>query len=110
MCIGLVSFCCFLVLVIIDLILKIITLFILVKKLRRTIATYIASAIGRLMLYFLGVFNINYKHRKISNRNPDVILSSQSSIIDWVYLYYSYAPKFLWIVKSDDSKSVTKFR
>lgn len=100
------SFGCFLFLAIIDLILNILKSFVFVKKLKRTISTYIASITGRLMLYFLGVFNIYYKHRKISNKNPDIILSSQSSIIDWIYLYYSYAPKFLWIVKSEDSKNV----
>lgn len=87
-------------------ILNLFKMLVLVKKLRRRISTYISSVIGRLMLYLLGVFNLNYKHRKISNRNPDIILSSQSSIIDWIYLYYSYAPKFLWIVKSEDSKRV----
>jgi len=58
------------------------------------------------MLYLLGVLNINYKHRKTSTKNPDLILSSQSSVIDWVYLYYFYAPKFLWIVKSENSQNV----
>ena len=100
------SFCCFLLVVLIDMFLNLLKKLILVKKLRRIISTYLASIIGRLMLYFLGVFIINYKHRKISDKNPDIILSSQSSIIDWVYLYYSYAPKFLWTVKSDNDKSV----
>lgn len=36
---------------------------------------------------------------------PNIIFSSQSSVIDWLVLIKNYSPKFLWIVKSEDSKS-----
>jgi hypothetical protein len=80
--------------------------FVIIKSLQRTISIYLAFITGRILLFLLGVFNINYKHRKNSNSNPDIILSSQSSVIDWAYLYYTYAPKFLWIVRSDDNLNV----
>jgi hypothetical protein len=60
---------------------------------------------SRILLLLLGVYNIPYKFKKhLKNRNPNVIISSQSSIIDWLVLAYNYSPKFLYIAKSKDSK------
>ena len=82
---------------------------IVVKSLKRLTSVYAASLAGKSMLFFLGVYSLNYKYRKHSNKKPDIIINSQSSVIDWVYLIYLYAPKFLWIVKSLDSKNVKEF-
>jgi len=61
---------------------------------------------GKIFLILMGVYRLNYKYNKISEtRTPNIILSSQSSIIDWIILMYNYSPKFLWIVKSPDNQS-----
>ena len=39
------------------------------------------------------------------NRIPNIIFSSQSTIIDWLLLLKNYSPKFLYIVKSNDNKN-----
>ena len=38
-------------------------------------------------------------------RIPNIIFSSQSTIIDWLLLLKNYSPKFLYIVKSNDNKN-----
>lgn len=38
-------------------------------------------------------------------RIPNIIFSSQSTVIDWLMLIHNYAPKFLAIAKSENSKS-----
>lgn len=64
----------------------------------------------RIMLLLLNVYFFPYKKSKHNpDKSPRVIFSSQSSIIDWMILMYSYAPKFLWIVKSEDHTQVLKF-
>ena len=60
----------------------------------------------RLSLILLGVYNIPYKFKKhLKNKNPNIIISSQSSIIDWLVLGFNYNPKFLYIAKSKDNKN-----
>ena len=60
---------------------------------------------SRILLILLGVYNIPYKFKKhYKNKNPNIIISSQSSIIDWLVLAYNYTPKFLYIAKSKDNK------
>ena len=54
----------------------------------------------------LGVYSFNYKYRKIKkNQEPNIIFSSQSSLIDWLILAYNYTPKFLYIAKSEDNNN-----
>ena len=66
----------------------------------------VTSTYYRLSLILLGVYNIPYKFKRhIKNKNPNIIISSQSSIIDWLVLAYNYNPIFLYIAKSKDSKN-----
>lgn len=47
-----------------------------------------------------------YKYKKfLKNKRPDIIISSQSSIIDWLVLSLNYSPKFLYIAKSKDNRN-----
>ena len=103
---GICSFFLFITLSLLNFLLNIAQSFILISSIKRKFALIKASLLGRLMLFTLGIYNLNYKHKKNSNKGPNIILSSQSSVIDWIYLYYLYAPKFLWIVKSENSKNV----
>ena len=60
----------------------------------------------RILLTLLGIYSFNYKYRKIKkNQEPNIILSSQSSLIDWLILAYNYTPKFLYIAKSEDNSN-----
>lgn len=60
----------------------------------------------RISLILIGVYNIPYKYKKhLKNKNPNIIISSQSSLIDWLILGYNYSPKFLYISKSKDNKN-----
>ena len=60
----------------------------------------------RISLLLIGVYNIPYKFKKhLKNKNPNIIISSQSSIIDWLVLAYNYSPTFLYIAKSKDNKN-----
>ena len=60
----------------------------------------------RISLLLIGVYNIPYKFKKhLKNKNPNIIISSQSSIIDWLVLAYNYSPIFLYIAKSKDNKN-----
>ncbi len=105
------GFCAFLIFIslsFLNLLLNLIQKIIFLPNLKRKFAVFKSSLLGRSMLFTLGIFNLNYKHKKNSNKIPNIILSSQSSVIDWIYLYYLYAPKFLWIIKSEDSKKVKK--
>ena len=54
-------------------------------------------------MILLGVYSIPYKFKK-QNKNPNIILSSQSSLIDWLILVYNYNPKILYIAKSKDNQ------
>ena len=59
------------------------------------------------LLSILGVYSFPYKfkvHNKM-DKKPKIILSSQSSIIEWLVLMYNYQPKFLYIRKSLTNKS-----
>ena len=47
-----------------------------------------------------------YKYKKhLKGKRPNIIISSQSSILDWLILSLNYSPKFLYIAKSKDSKN-----
>lgn len=60
----------------------------------------------RLSLILLGVYKIPYKYKNhLKNKIPNIIISSQSSLIDWLVLAYNYSPKFLYIAKSKDNKN-----
>ena len=60
----------------------------------------------RISLFLIGVYNIQYKFKKhLKNKNPNIIISSQSSLIDWLVLAYNYSPKFLYIAKSKDNNT-----
>ena len=54
-------------------------------------------------MILLGVYSIPYKFKK-QNKNPNIILSSQSSLIDWLILVYNYNPRILYIAKSKDNQ------
>ena len=57
-------------------------------------------------LLLLGVYKIPYKYKNhLKNKSPNIIISSQSSLIDWLVLAYNYSPKFLYIAKSKDDKN-----
>jgi hypothetical protein len=76
----------------------------------KTIFPFIYNLITKiyylLSLILLGVYNIPYKFKRhIKNKNPNIIISSQSSIIDWLVLAYNYNPIFLYIAKSKDNKN-----
>jgi hypothetical protein len=58
---------------------------------------------ARIFLFLLGVFCIPYKIRR-QKKNPNIIISSQSSLIDWLILVYNYNPKILYIAKSDNNE------
>ena len=57
----------------------------------------------RLLLFLMGVYFIPYKFKK-QNKKPNIIISSQSSLIDWLILVYNYNPKILYIAKSKDNQ------
>ena len=57
----------------------------------------------RIFLFLLGVYCIPYKIRR-QKKNPNIIISSQSSLIDWLILVYNYNPKILYIAKSDNNE------
>ncbi len=79
----------------------------IINNLKRTFEVILSKIFGRIFLILLGVYKLDYKYKKQKdNRSPNIIFSSQSSIIDWMVLMYNYSPKFLWIVKSDDNKDV----
>ena len=67
------------------------------------IYNFIISLFTRIFLILLGVYSIPYKFKK-QNKNPNIILSSQSSLIDWLILVYNYNPKILYIAKSKDNQ------
>ena len=70
------------------------------------IYNFIISIYYYLCLLLLGIYNIQYKFKKhLKNRKPNIILSSQSSFIDWLILAINYSPKFLYIAKSKDNKN-----
>lgn len=58
---------------------------------------------ARIFLFLLGVYCIPYKIRR-QKKNPNIIISSQSSLIDWLILVYNYNPKILYIAKSDNNE------
>ena len=65
----------------------------------------IISLFVRIFLFLLGVYTIPYKFKKHNkNRNPNIIISSQSSLIDWLILLYNYNPKILYIAKSQNNQ------
>ncbi len=60
-----------------------------------------------IFLALLGVYRFNYKFKKWNEKNPPkIIISNQSSIIEWLSLMYCYSPKFLWLAKSQDGSNV----
>lgn len=65
---------------------------------------FIICLFARIFLILLGVFSIPYKFKKQSKKNPNIIISTQSSLIDWLVLVYNYNPKILYIAKSKDNK------
>ena len=58
---------------------------------------------SRILLLLLGVYFIPYKFKK-QKKNPNIIISSQSSLIDWLILVYNYNPKILYIAKSKNNQ------
>ena len=57
----------------------------------------------RILLACLGVYFISYKYKKHAYKTrPNLIISSQSSLIDWLVLLYNYNMQFLCIKKSDN--------
>lgn len=67
---------------------------------------FITSIYYHFSLILLGVYTTPYKFKKQSkNKNPNIILSSQSSIIDWLILAKNYSPKFLYIAKSKNNEN-----
>ena len=65
---------------------------------------FITSIYYHFSLILLGVYTTPYKYKKHSkNITPSIIISSQSSIIDWLILAKNYSPKFLYIAKSKDN-------
>ena len=71
-----------------------------------SIYNFILSIFYYLSLPLLGIYSIPYKFKKhLKNRKPNIILSSQSSFIDWLILAVNYSPKFLYMAKSKDNKS-----
>jgi hypothetical protein len=79
----------------------------IIPQLKRLYEVFINKIFARVLLFLLGVWTIDYKYRKHNTTNivPNIIFSSQSSVIDWLILVFNYSPKFLWTIKSDDSKS-----
>ena len=60
-----------------------------------------------IFLALLGVYRFTYKFKKWNEKNPPkIIISNQSSIIEWLSLMYFYSPKFLWLAKSQDGSNV----
>jgi len=53
----------------------------------------------------LGVYRFNYKYKRWGDDNPRIIISNQSSLIEWMSLLYLYSPKFLWCAKSGDNNN-----
>ena len=41
----------------------------------------------------------------MNNRIPNIVFSSQSTVIDWLILIHNYTPRFIFIAKSEDNKS-----
>ena len=67
---------------------------------------FIISIYYGFSLMLLGVYTTPYKYKKHSkNVNPNIVISSQSSIIDWLILAKNYSPKFLYIAKSKNNAS-----
>ena len=64
---------------------------------------FIIYLYARIFLILLGVYTIPYKFKK-QKKNPNIIISSQSSLIDWLVLVYNYNPKILYIAKSKDNQ------
>ena len=64
---------------------------------------FIISLYSRIFLILIGVYTIPYKFKKQSKK-PDIILSSQSSLIDWLILVYNYNPRILYIAKSSNNQ------
>lgn len=82
----------------------------IVEQFKRPVEVILNKIFGRIFLSLLGVYQLNYKYQKHHpTKIPNIIFSSQSSIIDWMVLLYNYSPKFLWIVKSNDSQNVIYF-
>lgn len=79
----------------------------IVPAIKRKIEVLINLVFGRLLLALLGVYKISYKYKRQTNKTPNIIFSNQSSVIDWIYLLYTYSPYFLWTVKSNSSEEVT---
>ena len=77
-----------------------------IKLILPSLYNLITSFYIRFLLFLLGVYTLPYKYKKHSNqKNPNIIISSQSSIIDWLILFYNYTPKFLYFAKSKDNKT-----
>lgn len=79
--------------------------FLLVPKAVRVAEIIIDKIYCTILLYLLGVFQFNYKFKGNQKYSPRVIISNQSSIIEWLSLMHTYSPKFLWLAKSSDHKS-----
>lgn len=72
----------------------------------RNLEILIVTFHSKILLMLLGVFSYKYKFKKQNfKREPNLIFSTQSSIIDWLILMNNYCPKFLYIVKSNDNKN-----
>ena len=75
-----------------------------IRKVTRPLEVLLTKLCSRILLALLGVYEINYKYkRQDSKRHPNIIISSQSTIIDWLVLMYNYSPKFLVIAKSENN-------
>ena len=80
---------------------------VIVPSIIRFVEIAINKSFGFFFLSLLGVYQFNYKFKKWNNNSsPNIIISNQSSIIEWLSLMYLYSPKFLWTAKSSDHTSV----
>ena len=77
-----------------------------IHKILPFLYNFITSIYYHFSLILLGVYTTPYKFKKQSkNKNPNIILSSQNSIIDWLILAKNYSPKFLYIAKSKNNEN-----
>ena len=67
---------------------------------------FFSKIFSSILLILVGVYSTPYKFKRIDKKKqPNIIITSQSTFIDWFVLMNNYCPKFLAIVKSKDNKS-----